>query len=98
MEKKTHKKRVRTRPKRPDEITLVGNQRIRRDNMDASKKRMENAIFANTMRATQMANQYQLELQRLDAAMYRLPPSMQRDAILANRGTLQGKYDKLSIA
>ena len=82
----------------PKSVKLVGNIRIRKENMDKTKRRVENAVFANKVKAQQMANHYQAELQRLDAAVHRYPANLQRQAILMNRGHLQRQYEKYKIA
>ena len=84
--------------KLPKSVKLVGNIRIRKENIDKTKRRVENAVFANKVKAQQMANHYQAELKRLDAAVHMYPANLQRQAILMNRGHLQRQYEHYKIA
>ena len=92
-------RQMKRRAGKPREITLVGNHRIRADvrERDAMKTRVDNAMHHNEVKRVQMANQYHLELQRLDAALHKLPPGIRRQAILMNRGALHRQYEHYRV-
>jgi hypothetical protein len=83
--------------KKPKAIKLIGNLRIRGENIEKGQRRAQNVLLANQTRARQVANQYQLELQRADSALHYAQPGLQRDALLMNKGMLQKKYDNLKL-
>jgi hypothetical protein len=88
---------LKMKKQKPKAIKLIGNLRIRHENIEKSQKRAQNVLLANQMRARQVANQYQLEIQRADSALHYAQPGLQRDALLMNRGLLQKKYDHIKL-
>jgi hypothetical protein len=85
------------RPAKPRAIQLLGNIRIRAENREHVQKRAADALYANQIRQQQTANQFQLELQRIDNALQRIPIGLQRDSLLLSRGDIQKKFDGLKI-
>ena len=82
--------------KKPAGIKLQ-NERIRAENPHKAQKRVENALLANRMRQQQAAAQYQLELQRVDAALHRQPEGLKKQAAMQARRDLKNKYDHFKI-
>ena len=76
---------------------LLGNVRIRAENREKQQRRVENVMLANKMRNAQIANQYRLELKRLEADLHRLPPGLQRAALLMNRDQLHNQYAQYQV-
>ena len=67
---------------------LIGNLRIRAENPHKAQKRVDNAVIRNQMVAQQRANQYKLELGRLDSAIHHTPAGLQRAQLLMGREAL----------
>ena len=84
-------------PKQKKAIKLIGNIRIRSENLEKKQKRAQNVLLANQMRAAQVANQYKLELSRAEGALHGMPDGLQRQAILMTRGMLQKRYDHIKL-
>jgi hypothetical protein len=82
---------------KPKAIKLLGNIRIRQESAAKAQKRAANVLFANQVRAQQMANMYQLELQRADNLLQYQPPGLQREAIMLNRGRIQKRFDNIKL-
>ena len=75
----------------------IQNERIRAENPHKAQKRVENALLANRMRQQQAAAQYQLELQRVDAALHRQPEGLKKQAAMQARRDLKNKWADLKI-
>jgi hypothetical protein len=91
------KKGVRPSAK-PRSVKLLSNIRIRAENREHVQKRAADALYANQIRQRQSANQFQLELARIDNALQSVPTGLQRDSLLLSRGEMQKKHDGLKIA
>ncbi len=86
------------KPQKKRAIKLLANIRIRQETLEKTRKRQQNAHLQNQVRAAQVATAFQLELQRADALLHGMPPSLQRDAIVMNRGQLMKRYADIKIS
>ena len=82
------------KPQKTKAIKLLKNIKIRQETLDTTRKRVQNAHLQNQVRAAQTGLAFQLELQRADALLHGMPQSLQREAILMNRGQLRKRYEE----
>ena len=78
-------------------VKVADHLKIRMENPEKQKRRVENALYRNRLRQAEVANQYKMELQRIESALYKHPENHIRQAILMNRGVIKSKYDSLKI-
>jgi hypothetical protein len=83
--------------KGPKAIKLLGNIRIRAENLQKKQKRAQNVLLTNQFRSQQVANQYKLELSRAEGALHGMPDGLQRQAVLMTKGMLQKRYDHIKL-
>ena len=78
-------------------VKVADHLKIRMEDPEKQKKRVENALYRNRLRQAEVANQYKMELQRIDSALHKHPENHIRQAILMNRGVIKSTYDSLKI-
>jgi hypothetical protein len=88
---------LKMKPPKPKSIKLLKNIRIRQEALETTRKRVQNAHLQNQVRAAQTGLAFQLELQRADALLHGMPQSLQREAILMNRGQLRKRYEEIKV-